>query len=32
VKNLDAAPTLVSREISEITEGPLADPVQDDSE
>jgi hypothetical protein len=32
VKNLDAAPTLVSREISEVTEDPLADPVQDDSE
>ena len=32
VKNLDAAPTLVSREISEVTEDPLSDPVQDDSE
>jgi DNA-binding MarR family transcriptional regulator len=32
VKNLDAAPTLISREISEVTEDPPANPVQDDSE
>ena len=32
VKGLDAAPMLVSREISEFTEDLLANPVQDDSE
>ena len=32
VRNLDAAPTLVSKEISEVTEDPPANPVQDGSE
>ena len=32
VKDLDAAPMLISREISEVTEDLLANPVQDDSE
>ncbi len=32
VKDLDAAPMLVSREISEVTEDALANAVQDDSE